>query len=61
MSGEQDVRYGVHTTAMIYGAEDSVTYRVSQTVGRKRKGDLADRGANGGVKGDGLRTISKIP
>ncbi|KAL7490689.1 hypothetical protein ACHAWT_001041 [Skeletonema menzelii] len=46
---------------MTYGAEDSVTYRVSQTVGRKRKGDLADRGANGGVKGDGLRTISKIP
>eukprot|EP00986_Skeletonema_menzelii_P010324 scaffold5025_cov79-Skeletonema_menzelii.AAC.2 len=61
MSGEQAVRYGVRTTAMTYEAEESVTYRVSQTVGRKRKGDLADRGANGGVKGDGLRTISKIP
>ena len=41
--------------------DDNATYHVSRSKHRTRKGDLVDRGANGGVQGDSLRVINVIP
>ena len=55
------IRYGINATKTSDVYDDSISYRVSKSVSRRGKGDLMDRGANGGVKGSGLRTISVVP
>ena len=61
ISDGEDV-YGIHSTEVSGDDNDnSISYRISRNVHHRRKGDLVDRGANGGVKGEGLRTMSVIP
>ena len=59
----QEAQYSVNVTdhSMYEEDDDRPRYCISQNVRRVKKGDLADRGANGGVQGGNLRTISKLP
>ena len=58
---DDDVCYSVNATSVSYQDDNTVTYDISQNVRRAKKGDLTDRGANGGVQGGNLRTINVIP
>ena len=61
ISHGESANYEVRATVSAVYCDDPISYCVSKNVSRTGKGDLMDRGANGGVKGSGLRTMSVIP